>query len=337
MKFLLSAGALVVAATNAAADAPPAPPPTPAPACFGSGLTCTNADFGVALTREHDPKRVVAIIGGARKTFEMRFGAAPAPSAFIEDDTAISRYKRLRDPLIAAGYPVVLPWPAPSVFKSALAQQEAALRKKFWYLPEGVKKQAIEKVMNEVTTLVAYDAIAHEYGHLWLVAEFWGVDELKLLDRGHYGGPAADWLDETAAILMEPEGLAATRRDGLKKARKSKAPYLTPLATFVTMKHPTTDDPGKPSGGKGPGVTIDIGGETDGASTLYYVQCWAFAEFLIETSGDPVVFRAIATSAARGETFAQWLAKEGASYRLPRTIAALDTAWRAWLDRKYPK
>jgi hypothetical protein len=102
------------------------------------------------------------------------------------------------------------------------------------------------------------------------------------------------------------------------------------------MKHPTTDNPNKASGGKGAGVRIDIGGENDGASTLYYVQCWAFAEFLIETSGDQTVFRAVAASAARGETFAQWLKNEGATFRLPRSMAALDAAWRDWLDRKYP-
>jgi hypothetical protein len=134
---------------------------TPAtPACYEQGLICTRTEFGLLVTKEHEPARIRAIISAAKAAFRTHFGADAPPSAFIEDDTAISRFNRLREPLNAAGYPVILPWPAPSVFKSALAPQEAALRKKLWHLPEGMKKQAIEKVSQALIDRVAFDAIA---------------------------------------------------------------------------------------------------------------------------------------------------------------------------------
>jgi len=65
---------------------------------------------------------------------------------------------------------------------------------------------------------------SHELGHVWFIAKYWpdsNVDPGKL----HYGGPAADWLDETAAILLENAKLTSERRkfffDALQKDRNS--------------------------------------------------------------------------------------------------------------------
>lgn len=338
------AAVCVLLAAPCAVAAPPPPPSPPqtgaeAPPCFGSGLVCTRTEFGVILTKEHDPKRIDAIAQGARARFKQNFGVTPPASAFVEDDKSLSRFRRVQPALAAAGYAAALPWPAPSVFQSALNEQDAALGKKLWYLPGPIKKQAIDKVKAEIIERVAFDAIAHEYGHFWLVSAFWGEEALKNLDKNGYGGPSADWLDETAAVLTEPDTLSATRRDGLLKARKSKTPYLTPLAIFLSMPHPTltSGNPESRNAGK-PRIEVSVsGGGGESAQSLYYVQCWAFAQFLIETSGKQGVFGAVAASAARGETIAQWLSKEGAQNGLPKTVSALDAQWRAWLDQRYPK
>ena len=65
---------------------------------------------------------------------------------------------------------------------------------------------------NSLETRLARDAgvLPHEIGHGWYVELFWPG---AVQDRsGHYGGPGPDWLDETAAILMETEAFAADRR-----------------------------------------------------------------------------------------------------------------------------
>jgi hypothetical protein len=70
------------------------------------------------------------------------------------------------------------------------------------------------------------------------------------------------------------------------------------------------------------------------AMTGFDLQTRAFADFLLETSGNPKIAMEIADAVRSGRTFEQWLASQGARHRLPITVSALSAAWEAWVQRK---
>ena len=186
--------------------------------------------------------------------------------------------------------------------------------------------------------------MTHELGHLYFFVAF---------PSRH----AAAWLKEVAAILMERPAsrraryrtlawmLQAPRRDAM----------LIPLARLFT-----TSNPGHP-GGNADDATMGVqrGMEISGtlsasdttptrdtaprpfvppasgvysAGTVFYAECGSLIDFLIETSGDSSIFRVMTEQAERGTQMDAWLQRAGARYHLPASVAALDRAWRRWLD-----
>jgi hypothetical protein len=149
----------------------------------------------------------------------------------------------------------------------------------------------------------------HELGHAWLMNSYaWQWES-------GYGTPAADWLDEAAAVLMEDTVLTKLRRDELiKYYRKRQATQkgMLPLDTLLTMAHP--------SEGTAPPVTLDA-------------LSRGFADFLLERATDPTILDAIAANEASGSNIADWLKANGARHGLPTTISDLDKEWQRWVAR----
>ncbi len=192
-------------------------------------------------------------------------------------------------------------------------------------------------------------ALAHELNHHWFRLTFEG-ERAGAPDPAkpgvvRYGSSAPDWIDELAAVLGENEELTASRRAGLKRTLASGSEDgLYPLAEYLTMDHPAMTLAqrqqllGEAQRGAQGGATVRVltrseMGETSKQPPLirFYIQSRAFADFLLERTGDDRVFLSIAQALGRGDTFDQWLARDGAAYRLPPSVAALTPQWEAWL------
>lgn len=69
---------------------------------------------------------------------------------------------------------------------------------------------------------------------------------------------------------------------------------------------------------------------------MFYGQARVLADFLIEQSGDEMIFRRIGEQLAAGRTMDDWLAVEGEALHLGSSVAELDEIWRSWLTANYP-
>lgn len=186
----------------------------------------------------------------------------------------------------------------------------------------------------------------HELGHLYFLVAF-------------PGRHAAAWLKEVAAILMERP--ASIRSRYRKLAWILQSPHrdemLIPLATLFTIQNP-----GHPGGnaddatmGVQRGIeisgTLPAGDPTHAhdstpapfvppatgvysAGTVFYEECGSLIDFLITQSGDSTIFRVITDQAGRGTRMDAWLARQGARYHLPSSVAGLDQAWRQWMAQQ---
>jgi hypothetical protein len=182
-------------------------------------------------------------------------------------------------------------------------------------------------------------ALRHEIGHSLLKRAFWPGQAVGAGDAPHYGGPAPDWLDEVAAVLMEDDAMTADRRRALRDLRDSSggSPGLLPLAEFFVIEHPLKtmagELVGRPQHG---GVRVHLisgpeARELGGQAGWFYAQSRGVADFLIATSRDERIFGAIARAATAGQSTEQWLMHEGESYGLPTTLAELEADWQVWL------
>jgi hypothetical protein len=78
--------------------------------------------------------------------------------------------------------------------------------------------------------------LAHELGHAWFNAWY---DSDRDGVYGQYASTAPDWLDETAAILIEDEQGVAERRGGLAELLRDPEMRVYPLDEFLNMAHPS--------------------------------------------------------------------------------------------------
>jgi hypothetical protein len=184
-------------------------------------------------------------------------------------------------------------------------------------------------------------ALRHEIGHKLLIDSFWPTAQVK--GGGHYGGPAADWLDETAAVLMEDAAMTTQRIKQLRTLRDEKT--VRTLSEFFSGEHPmrkmaanlsALQRPAADAKQTGARITMVSGDDakklvTDAA--WFYAQSRGVADFLLAESGDAALFGKIAMAAAKQQSFEQWLASEGKDHNLPVTLDALELRWQAWLTK----
>jgi hypothetical protein len=187
--------------------------------------------------------------------------------------------------------------------------------------------------------------LPHELGHLWFTQAFWPTAGQDSEGVSHYGGPGPDWLDELAAILLEDAPTTERRRAQMQQLLRGEVvPTIGPVAGrdtlldlkgFLSRAHPALarvqmTPPNLPAGGGVALVYTPAGGapSTAAQERLFYIQARAFADFLIDQTGQPTVFADIAQALSNGRTFESWLSTEGVALGLPDTVDGLDRQWR---------
>ena len=319
------------------------------------GKSCVANAHGVALAPERsEAERIAAAVREGEARFARHFGRSPPRYAIVQD----FRPEELRA-LNAAGFVRTLPWLTLAQLETAslnsirrAAQAQAAALNLPAEQAAAVVQQAETqwRGRNSRETRIARDAgvLPHEIGHGWYVQLYWPG---TAMDRtGHYGGPGPDWLDETAAILMETEAFAADRRRQFEQIYRGTAAAsglsaipvdeLIDLGRFLTRDHPglAMQEVRRPPPGSGPQVRVLTGDEARrvaGGAALFYLQGRMFADFLIDRTGNPAIFAEIGAAFGRGQSIGQWLAERGTANRLPASVAELEAAWRAWLLSRF--
>lgn len=324
------------AATATAADAPPCPA-LPAPV---AELACVANEAGWFYA--HDAESAAGIAEDALRAgedFRRHFSRPPPRGAVIARGTGAAASPEAAQRLRDAGAAWHLPWLDASerreLQRSGIERQLRAQRPQ---ASDAEVAALLETALARAPSPQATDrsALRHEIGHVLLIHAFW-PDAARTDDGAtHYGGPAQDWLDETAAVLMESEDMADRRRERL--AEPGERARLLPLDAFFAAAHPLAArlTELRPSAAGG-GIRVISGEDAQRLSAEaggFYAQARGVADFLIETGGDPAVFGDIAAFAADGGDMAGWLSAHGARYGLPATVTALDAAWQHWLDAR---
>jgi hypothetical protein len=320
------------------------------------GKICVANPHGVALATERsEAERIAAAVRDGEQRFIRHFGRPPSRYAIIQDGRP-EDYRALR----AAGFIPTLPWLTPAQFEAASLESvrrgtEAQLRARGMtaeqVAPLIQQAEANWRARNSLETRLARDAgvLPHEVGHGWYVQLFWPGTVLD--NAGHYGGPGPDWLDETAAILMETDAFAADRRRQFEQVYRGTAVNpamsgipaadLIDLPRFLSREHPgrsLQEGRSRPAPGQGPGIRVLTGEEARSAArgaALFYLQSRMFADFLIERTGNPAIFAEIGAAFGAGRMIDQWLAASGRAHRLGTTVAELDGIWRSWLQARF--
>lgn len=321
------------------------------------GKICVANPHGVALaTDRSEAERIAAAVREGEQRFIRHFGRSPSRYAIIQDGRP-EDYRTLR----AAGFVPTLAWLTPAQFEAAALESvrrgaEAQVRARGLSAEQAApivqQAEAQWRARNGPETLLARDAgvLPHEIGHGWYVELFWPGTVMD--GAGHYGGPGPDWLDETAAILMETDAFAADRRQQFEQVYRgsgagnlalSSIPVaeLIDLPRFLTRDHPgraLQEGQNRPAPGQGPGVRVLTGDEARNAArgaALFYLQGRMFADFLIERTGNPAIFAEIGAAFGSGRTIDQWLAARGRAHRLGASVGELDGIWRSWLQAKF--
>ncbi len=321
----------------------------PAPACVASA-------HGVVLSRSADDARRLAeyLVAGERR-FERHFGTTPPRYALAQGYSASEL-----QPLAAAGFKRPLPWfTAEQQEESALASVRRGTQEQA--RASGAPQERLERALQLAEQSwraanppgsrhrIEAGVIPHELGHVWCVELFW--PGAKLDANAHYGGPGPDWLDETAAVLMENEVLTDSRRDQFRRAYRGdpatllrlgeRAAELTDLRLFLTRDHPMKNvqhEVFAKAGGKAQGITILTGEEARRVSAggvLFYLQARVFADFLVDRADDPAIFAHIGAAFGRGESFETWLQSNGAQRGLGSSIGELEAIWKNWLEARF--
>lgn len=175
---------------------------------------CTESEHGLVIADdEHRARKLLSYADAGSLRFRARFGLKPVQFAIVElGDGALD--KQVLAHLKTAGFQAVLPWLSPAGYRAQLeASVRRALETQAATLPPAAQAAALQRALAQFPTNAPAGgqeagAITHELGHLWYIAAFWPG---TFSNGGHYGGAGPDWMDETAAVLMESDELAAER------------------------------------------------------------------------------------------------------------------------------
>lgn len=281
--------------------------------------------------------------------FKRYFGMEAAPIAIVPGGEITPE---LQDDLTEAGYDLSLPWIS-AVDKQALAQSE--VRRQVMEQTKGMPAEQQEAIIKMALAKLDKDgspsgdmsateqgALTHELGHMWFIAAFKPESGDKQLGKG-YGSWAPDWLDETAAVLLENDLLTDGRRKAFKAMKRED---FYPLETFLIMEHPALksalalkDKFGNNENPSASQAIILTGEEAEaflkssGASdpANFYTQARGFADYVIEATGDEQAFAKLAAHLSEGGEMESWLAQTDG---LEDTVVELTEDWGAVLESR---
>jgi hypothetical protein len=140
-------------------------------------------------------------------------------------------------------------------------------------------------------------------------------------------------------VLLEDEVIEQTRWRDIRIMVKQHMKGLLPLGTLTTMPHPCMTAANKEAHDSMVQIDVAMDGQEvfPDAELAFYAECRAFAEFLMEKSGDRRIFGNIATHEAGGSNFQAWLKQNAVKFKLPGDIPALDRQFRDWLKARCEK
>lgn len=332
------------------AAAQPACPPLPS---LGT-LVCIEDITGFVYARDEASARtMIQDAHVARETYRAHFGSLPPRGAIVSAGTQVSVGATERATLRAAGAQWVLPWIDAADRNRVLEPKiRAGIEQQMPNLSAEAVDAAVKRALASLDgeggggDTSMRSAMQHELGHMWLIADRWprfGDEEAAGRTERHYGGPAADWFDETAAVLMEDAAMSTGRRALFGAIRRGEHPgeQVAAIADFITMEHPAVAHVrARPDPKPGASVMVIAGEDarrmTAGAKG-FYAQARVFADYLVARSGRPEVFASIADAAAEGLDFTAWLGRHGSDYGLPATLPALESDWLEWIAPTYPQ
>lgn len=252
--------------------------------------------------------------------FQRYFGR-PAPRLAIMLGDTEGPDDGTRQYLLDQGADIVMAWPDADAFASMRnaggSQEDPAAR---LLASQPGLQQAIWR-----------NVTRHELGHVAFNHAFWpGV----ATGRGHGHSRSPDWLNEMAAMLLEPDASADHRRRYMKTAVANAATVPLPtLSQLLAMPNPARPKNEQAPSSKGVSLVYrsNENAEERAASTLYYAQLQALADFLLASSNGPDVFGSLAGSIASGASIEQWLRTDAPRFGFPADLDALGRAWNAWL------
>jgi hypothetical protein len=309
---------------------------------------CTATSQGIFIGKPSASASTIKAIDEAETRFSNAFAPPVQPIAVVSGGQLSSeKIEALR----VKGF-ATLPWLDGEMKRAKL---EAAIRAQVAaqaaHMPEAAREAAIQQALAKIPgtpqDAIAQDkesgAIAHEIAHIWFRLYFDGVEARPANHPRRYGSSSADWLDEIAAVLAENEVLTNSRRGAFSKLANP-----LPLEKLFTMEHPllkATKDIASDVAAQGAGATVRILSGADAAALLqksdggvsapdFYAQARAFADFMIEQSGDPKIFLKIADAQKKGDTMEAWLAANGRKLGLASSVQALEADWQKWIQAK---
>lgn len=318
MKFhlgLLCCG-LLAASVQADAGGPACPDVAhpPAPVCVASPSGLAYADTG------EEAEHAARAQAGAAGRFAAYFGEAPAGVLVLSsslDPLAAQEFAK------AHGLAYAQVW-LPGRELQAMAAR--ALRK------AGADRARVRRAAAAMADQHG-NTLRHELGHAMYAATFW--PDAAEAPEPRYGSPAPDWLDEAAAILMEPVESQGQRAGEFLNVMRLAPGSIPPLAEFLDMEHPIRTPALARELARGEksdsGVQMMISADTTvPGAAVFYGQSLLAGMFLMETSGNPRILAPISSAIAAGTPFPDWLAENGPSHGLPAELAALEAAWEKW-------
>lgn len=318
--------------------------------CPNPSLPCANPKVSVIAMSDKDGTLQAAGNAAASK-FRDIFGKPVPPTIIVPGGTITPETAaKLKD----NGFKTLLPWL--SAADRARLRNASILKQiedQTKNLPESLRTSARQQALAQLKSSAdskpkseQLAALSHELSHMWFIAAFKENGETT---KGHaYGGWAPDWLDETAAVLLENFELKEKRRTHFFKLG---ANDQFPLTEFLTMEHPaaktaktlknansneTTQE--NKNSNAGASLRVLTGEEAQafikasgGERTVnFYSQVLVFSDYLIERGGGIFIFSDLASSLADGMSFKEWLANNSSG--LPNTISGLEEDWKFWLS-----
>lgn len=298
------------------------------------------ADAGVLRFREYFGRQA------------LRYAIAEGPDALVPPESVGALRK--------AGFPVVLPWISPKVYREQVEQSiRRGLTARMAGRPQEEINAAVQKTVEQQTNPERFArtelaTVSHELGHYWFWQGYWPKSTLS--EDKHYGGPSPDWLDEMSAVLMEApvsfndrvkqfEQRYATYRADPQKADENTR-LTVDLVNFLSETHPANQQVKllsqqvsgdlKKDSFKAMVFTGEEARKIVEGGARFYLQSAVASQYLIDRTGNRQIFARIAEAFARGETIEQWLANKEPKGKLPRDLKALQADWLSWLDQRFP-
>lgn len=300
-------------------------------------MACVETPHGAALAVDRDSANRLAIFAQEGEfRFANHFGRhVPRYVVYQVSDEALSN--SVRADLSQRGVATVLAWPSLESRTESLRQSlrvtlEAPLR------ASGRSEAEIDAIVQNQSQALSVrlagqesSIVPHELAHSWYTETGWPGQSSGV--SGHYGGAGPDWMDEMAAILAENDEAATASRGQFRAIYNGGVVLgqvdvqdMINLETLLDQPHPMSGRiPDNDSGN----LSVEIG--SDASIAAFYVKARVFGDFLIAASGDPMVFGHIMEAFSQGESFNDWLSREGQARGLAGDRQALDAQWREWL------